>query len=268
MPEGPEVKVITDDLNLNSSNKLLKEFEVLGGRFIKKPIENLDEFKSNLPLKINSVNCKGKFIWFDLENNWSIWNTLGMSGGWKKNKEKHSHIKLSLENIDLWFTDTRRFGTVKISNDPEELKKKLNSIGPDMLSDSSVTENDFIKILRKYNKKEIPKILMEQKIISGIGNYLKSEVLYDSKISPFRKIEDISDKELKSLFKSIKTIIVKSYNCNGATIRNYSDLANNIGEYCFSFKVYNQIKDKNGYNVLKSKTNDGRTTHWVSEIQK
>lgn len=268
MPEGPEVKVITTELNQHLENSILKEFVVLGGRFIKTPIENIDTFQSNLPLKINSVNCKGKFIWFDLENNWSIWNTLGMSGGWKQIKEKHSHIKITTDNLDLWFTDTRRFGTIKISNNPSELKKKLESIGPDMLSDSEFSETDFIKIMRKYNKKELPKILMEQKIVSGIGNYIKAEALYESKISPLRKIEDISDSELKTLFKSIRSIITKSYKCNGATIKNYSDLANNLGEYCFNFKVYNQNKDVNGYNVLKTKTNDGRTTHWVSEIQK
>ena len=137
-----------------------------------------------------------------------------------------------------------------------------------MLSDLKFTETDFVKIIRKHNKKELPKVLMDQKIVSGIGNYIKAEALYESKISPLRKIKDITDDELVNLFKSVRSIITKSYKCNGATIRNYSDLANNLGEYCFSFKVYNQVLDSNGNKVFKTKTNDGRTTHWVSEIQK
>ena len=174
MPEGPEVKVITEELNYHSSNKLLKNFEVLGGRFIKNPIENLNEFKENLPLKINSVNCKGKFIWFDLENNWSIWNTLGMSGGWKINQEKHSHIKLSIEDRDLWFTDTRRFGTIKITNKPDELKKKLNSIVPGALFEISKSDEKkldvyedfpvlYKKIYFKYYSKKVMTYSMNRK---------------------------------------------------------------------------------------------------------
>lgn len=268
MPEGPEVKTITDELEKLLNNKILVSMEILGGRYKNKTPENFELFQQSLPLKINKVNCKGKFIWFQLDDNWSIWNTLGMSGGWKTEPIKHSDVKISVDDLDLWFTDQRHFGTFKFCNNPIELQKKLQSIGPDLLSDDTYTLDQFISKIKKYKQHALPKILMEQTIFSGIGNYLKAEVLYASKISPLRKIEDISDLELETLFQNIKKIIKSSYLAKGATIRNYSDLSNNSGGYSFEFKVYNRVTDDFGNHVVKTQTNDKRTTHWVTEIQK
>ena len=73
------------------------------------------------------------------------------------------------------------------------------------------------------------------------------------KISPLRKIEDISDLELETLFQNIRKIIKSSYAKKGATIRNYSDLSDNSGGYSFEFKVYNRVTDDFGNNVVKLK---------------
>ena len=269
MPEGPEVKTITDDLAKKISNKQLLNIEILGGRYKKNGNpEKFDTFVDLLPTKITDVKCKGKFIWFEAKNGWTIWNTLGMSGGWKLVPSKHSDVKFVFEDITIWFTDQRHFGTLKFSDNSLDLDRKLSSLGPDLLSDDSLTKTQFIDIINKYPSKALPKILMDQKIFSGIGNYLKSEILYASKISPLRLVNTLSDLELSNLFKNSKEIIRLSYLYKGATIRNYSDLSNNDGQFTFEFKVYNKKKDSYGYVVLKTKTNDGRTTHWVAEVQK
>ena len=280
MPEGPEVKIMTQGLQKNLQGKTLNAIVILGGRYLKKSPDNFLEFNKLLPTKILEIGCKGKFIWFKFKDDWTMWCTLGMTGGWKINKEKHSHIEFNIthqtdkdiqvsnyETFSIWFTDMRNFGTIKFSNSQKEFQKKLKSIGPDILSDDSFTVEQFIKIIRKHNKHSLPKVLMNQCIVSGIGNYLKAEALYDAKISPHRKLEDITDEELTSLFTSIRTIITNSFKARGATIKNYSDINNNKGQYIFEFQVYNQKKDKNGYKVIKELTNDKRQTHWVKEVQ-
>lgn len=268
MPEGPEVKIIVDNLKTLLINDSLAAVDILGGRYIDNQPEYYQEFISLLPLKIESVNCKGKFIWFQFEKDWSMWCTLGMAGSWKHNATKHSDIQFTTFNNDLWFTDPRHFGTIKFCKDPKLLTKKLKTLGPDMLSDSEYTEDEFCQRIRRYNKHDLCKVLMNQTYFSGIGNYLKAEILYASKISPFRKLSDISDEEIKILFQNIRKIITASYKARGATIKNYSDLEDNKGEYTFQFKVYNQTKDENGYIVKKTVTSDNRTTHWVPEVQK
>ena len=269
MPEGPEVKTITNDLNNMLKNAVLEKIEITGGRY-KDGIDKYDDFikLNNQERKIKNINCKGKFIWFQFDSNWSLWCTLGMSGGFTLEHSKHCDLKFNTNKGNVWFRDQRHFGTIKFCDNNKELLKKLSSLGPDILSDDNFDSKKFLEIIKKYPDKTLPKILMDQSKISGIGNYLKSEILYYAKISPLRKIKDISDEELDYVFKFSKEISLKSYKSGGATIRNYSDINNIDGKFVFEFKVYNRKLDDNMYTVIKTKTDDGRTTHWVPEIQK
>lgn len=269
MPEGPEVKSMVIQLNKYLSGKTLNQIIIHSGRYSKKSPDNFTKFIETLPLKILEVRNKGKFIWFQFEGGWTMWNTLGMTGGWKLEKEKHSHYEFILnQNTSLWFTDMRNFGTIKFCYDENEFKKKLKSLGPDVLEED-FTLDTFKTLMtnKKLKDKTIPEVFMNQKHISGLGNYLKSEILYESKISPHRLLEDLSGEDLEILYKNIKKICLASLKAGGATIRNYSNIDNEVGNYVFEFKVYQQKKDPLGNIVKRIETKDKRTTHWVSEIQ-
>ena len=76
-----------------------------------------------LPLNIKSINCYGKFIWWEFYNDngeieYTLWNTLGMTGYWSTELTAHSHLKLSSHNKDLYFCDVRKFGNHLITLDP------------------------------------------------------------------------------------------------------------------------------------------------------
>ena len=108
---------------------------------------------------------------------------------------------------------------------------------------------------------------MNQKVVSGVGNYLKAEALYQAGISPHARCSEISDQRLEKLNEQIKKIIRLSYESGGATIKNYVNFNGEIGKYSRRFAVYNQQYDPDGKRVLKEKTLDGRTTYWVPEKQ-
>ncbi len=279
MPEGPEVKIISSQLHKILKNQVLKNIIINGGRYSKKAPDNFINFKETLDTKIKSVNCKGKFIWFEFDNGWYLWNTLGMTGGWKVNKSKHCHITFvyGTELNEIYFDDMRNFGTLKFSNNKKDLEKKLNSLGVDIFS-KEFTEEKFRDIIKnkKYHYKKsksenkeprnLPWLLMNQSVFSGIGNYLKSEILYESKISPFRNIIDLSDEDIKVLYKNTLKISQEAFKSGGTSVRDYSDLENKKGEYTFVLKVYAQKKDPLG-NSVKKVEQDKRTTHWVPEVQ-
>ena len=103
---------------------------------------------------------------------------------------------------------------------------------------------------------------MDQKNVSGIGNYLKAECLYDAKISPHRFCCDITTEESNRLFDSCRRIIQLSYQTGGATIKNYRKPNGKKGLYSQRFAVYNQKTAPCGNEVIKEKTLDKRTTHW------
>jgi formamidopyrimidine-DNA glycosylase len=267
MPEGPEVKRIGESLAERISLRTLKEIKILSGRYDKKPPENFDEICAQLPVQVAGPGVHGKFIFIILKNKWSIWNTLGMTGGWSQEKKKHSRIEFVLDDGSIFFNDQRNFGTVKFVDDGKLLVDKLRSLGPDMLA-ADVPDSEFLKIMRRYQKKTLPEVLMNQRAIAGVGNYIKAEALYLAELSPHRTIESLSDSEIAKLNESIRNVMKESFSSGGATIRTYSGFNDETGEYGSRFIVYNQSKDPAGNQVVKEKTKDNRTTHWVPSVQK
>ncbi|NDC39238.1 MAG: hypothetical protein EBZ48_14535 [Proteobacteria bacterium] len=73
---------------------------------------------------------------------------------------------------------------------------------------------------------------------------------------------------MSRLKQSIQLVLNEAYSRGGASIQTYRDFEGNEGEYSQRFLVYNQDKDPNGNSVVKEKTSDGRTTHWVPAVQK
>lgn len=234
---------------------MIKSVNVLSGRYTKKPIQNIEILNGK---EIESFNCKGKFIWIDLDDV-VVFNTLGMTGNWSRIKTNHSRIEFNFyENDTLYFNDIRNFGTFQVKT-RSDLEKKLKSIGPDMLSNPP---DDFIARLRKYNHKNICEVIMNQKVISGVGNYIKAESLWLSKINPHSFVKDLTDKNLVILYNAILFIIRTSYQNNGATIQSYYTFDGEKGSQSERFYVYGRKKDYYNNIVMKEETPDKRTTHW------
>jgi len=140
-----------------------------------------------------------------------------------------------------------------------------------------------LTIARKHGTKEIVKFLMEQKYISGVGNIYKSESLFLARISPFSKVDDLSDEDLIRLRGAIIKVLQTSYNSGGATIQTYSDLYASHGKYTrfpsspkemvearkdhIGVMVYGQTKDIYGNEVKKATLSDNRTTYYSPTIQ-
>lgn len=269
MPEGPEVRTTTDFLT-NYAGKTLTGFATLSGRYLKKgeiPGENC----FSLPAIVKSVDCKGKFIYFtlsDANKEYYLFSTLGMTGMWTNIKTKHSRFLMFFDDESiLYYNDIRNFGTLKFVDDQGVLDKKLKSLGPDVL-DHNVTWCDIRKACLRKPNKTIAECLMNQSVISGVGNYLKAEILYESRISPHRLSKDISDQEWTSLGTSTLVTARLSYSLGGATIESYRQPNGTEGLYNRRFAVYNQEMDLYGNTVIREHTADKRTTHWVPNIQK
>lgn len=303
MPEGIEVYIIAKYLNAHLKNKKLTDITFISGRYVKKPLPNLDLLSTNPTIK--RVRSKGKFMWFELSNNTTnttntyIFNTFGLTGLWSFTKSKNNtdRIIFHINNTQkLYFSDARNFGTMKITNDVNVLTKKLKSLGPDLLK-TSFTDNEFHNRLYKFIKKkdkQIVKVLMNQTssggVGSGIGNYLVAEILYHAKISPHTMVKTIyNNKQLSdNLSKSIKYIIKLSYlTTHSGYIENFDNhLMNwlnrrrlrdhqthqphpdiNIGDNIFEFKVYRQKKDPLGNKIKVDKIITGRSTYWSPKVQ-
>ena len=145
MPEGPECRRIAEGLAKVVSGKKITNVEVISGRYMKKEISGFAKFKENLPLGVAGAGVHGKFIYLICENEYSLWNTLGMSGSWKIEQSKHSRVRFDLsDGGHVYFEDMRNFGTIKMVAGKHQLIEKLQSLGPDMLA-VDISPADFIK---------------------------------------------------------------------------------------------------------------------------
>ena len=275
MPEGPECKATAHSIDEFMCGKRISNIEILSGRYTKKSPPGFEKFKSMMPAHCIGWIAKGKFIYGmfgEIEGpHFFIWNTLGMSGYWSFSPKKHSRVRFDLEDgSSIWYTDTRNFGTLKFAMTFEETNKKLLELGPDPLTHDISIEQFRTRLFKKNKKgeKTICEALMNQKTVAGVGNYIKAEVLWLSKVSPLRPVNSLSDKEITEIRDSIQSVIRTSYQNGGATIKSFYGADGSKGTYSSKFLVYNQKVDPYNNKVVKTKTPDGRTTHWVPEIQK
>lgn len=283
MPEGPEVTIISKGLNNLLANKTIVNIEINNkSRYFKKKFDGYNILVSRINstdrLILDKIENKGKFIYWIFSDNSVLFQTLGMSGGWYHKENLHSGIIISyldgLKIKKLYYNDQRRFGTLKYYDSRDGLKvleTKLKSIGPDLLNDKYFNKDNFIKLMRKprLENKNITRAITDQKIISGIGNYLKSESLYASRINPHKEIKSLTDNDLRNLFIAMKKKIIGSYREGGASIRHYSDINNIKGTFEFEMEVYGRKTDKLGNNIITEKiAGESQNTYWVPNIQK
>jgi DNA-formamidopyrimidine glycosylase len=264
MPEGPESRKQAEFLTYASSQGLLTEIEVLSGRYTKKSIQGLDLIQTQFPLKTVGGSAHGKFIYLLFENGATVQFTLGMSGGFLTQKTTHARVRFRFGDIDVFFTDMRNFGTIKFSQSTRELSKKLQKLGPDIMQGDV---DEFIRRAQKHRGDNICKALMNQDVVAGIGNYLKAELLYALRLSPWSLLGDLDETQLRQLFQTANEIAWMSYNLGGATISTYRNSDGTKGDATRRFAVYGQTTSPTGHEIHRDLTPDGRTTHWSPNEQ-
>ena len=184
-----------------------------------------------------------------------------MTGRWQEYEDKYCRWYIELQDDEiLWFRNPRCFATVEFTSHHSELKKALNKLGPDILTDK-FSLDVWKKLVKKHKGKNITAFLMNQSIISGIGNYIKAEALYYANISPHRKTGSLSDTEQARLYEGIRIIPRIAYNKNGLSIRDYASPDGSKGTYGEDIKIYGKS------DADKVKTPDGRITYWDSDVQ-
>lgn len=318
MPEGVEVYWTSLWLNHILRSKKILNINILAGRYSRHPLSGIDIFDKYKPFYINFVKSKGKFMFFQLssvKNNkiCYIFSRYGLEGHWGLTKLKHSgiefHIKDHNTNVNnyVYFTDPRSFGSIEITNNINDLNYELNKLATDCVKDtfSNTQFHNMIynyltrgtdNIIESRSDKEIIKILMDQQaIVSSLGNYLSSEILFVAKISPYTKIIDIyNNKKLsnmlaksikyvtklsfltsnigylqkieKNMFEFINSLRNKIINDQNHTLNIHPDIVIPKNKK-FKFNVYRQKKDPYGNTIKKDIIIKGRTTYWSPTIQ-
>lgn len=273
MPEGPEICIISNYLNDKLKDNVLKNIEILEkSRYNQSDIVSRNFYKV-LNKKLYRVSFKGKKIIFDFGKDFLI-SFLGLEGKWVVNPIKHlqyGSIRLEFENdLNVFYYDTRHFGYLEY-HDESLLVTGVPNVGSPWIKSEM-----FPTIIKKYEfydmmqstrlkKKLIMDFLLQQKYTSGIGNYIRADALYLSKISPYRLINNLTRTESDILYDCILKVIEESLVSNGNTIKSYLSPNGDIGYY--DPYIYGKKNSKDtGDIVIRDKIKD-RSIYWVPNIQ-
>lgn len=269
MPELPEVETI----RLQLENKIIGR-KILSLRVFQSS-KVLGDQHSLIGKHILSTLRLGKYLILVLEEEIYCVIHLKMSGRLiiEKIEQPYSkHLKAAFEisgHLRLDFHDVRKFGILLITKNLEEIYQK---IGIEPISDY-FTFDAFTDILAKKGKTKLKTFLLDQESIAGIGNIYADEICFDAKLSPFKKIISLNEKETLCLFNSIKKILKEAIARQGTSLgKGLSNFKTPYGEMGRNFeglKVYGQ----EGLNCLRCEQViqkckfAGRGTHFCVKCQ-
>jgi formamidopyrimidine-DNA glycosylase len=217
---------------------------------------------------VSSVDAKGKFMYWTFDNGWYLFSTFGMTGQWSPEEGKHPCLIVQFEggSEEMVFNDPRHFGTIKFVHGKKLLDNKLFELGWDPLQMPLSTNLAWVKWHLAKTGKGIGEVLMDQGVFAGVGNYIRAEALYLSRLSPFRPANTLSEDESHNLCQCIVDVMEESYEHQGATIQTYKTVYGEEGKYSSLFKVYGKKKGPCGNAVVKQDSG-GRSIHWCPAIQ-
>lgn len=244
MPELPEVETVRRTLLKLVKGEVISEVEVFWPKIIKKPDDVLI-FQQLLENEtINDIKRKGKFLIFELDH-YSLVSHLRMEGKYgiytaEDKKDKHTHVIFHFDSgRSMHYNDVRKFGTMHLFNKGEaDQVKPLIQVAPDPFESGYLFETIFPKI--KKSTRAIKNILLDQTIISGLGNIYVDETLFRAQVHPLRKGTSLTEVEGRVILKEAKDTLAEAVKQGGTTIRSYTDSLGEMGLFQQELFVYGQ----------------------------
>ena len=287
MPELPEVEIVKQSLSKKIEQKRIKKVIIKNRNLrFKIPLkfEKLLEKK-----KIKKVTRFSKYLILNFNDNSFCLIHLGMSGtihlinkhiinkftntsfyNSPELPKKHNHVEIQFNDMSVIYNDPRRFGFFRFIDNPKELKKRFNHLGP---------EPFFLGFNLKYllnffinKKKDIKSFLLDQKFVSGIGNIYASEILFLCKINPKTYAMKLSKNDCKKIIYYSKSVLKKAIEKGGSSIRDFKNTEGKNGSFQKEFKVYQRENQgcsrKNCHGKIKKIFISNRSTFFCNICQK
>ncbi len=270
MVEGPEATYQAAYLKKHFVGRRLTAIKIKDGRYKHHgPPANHRAFLTSFPLRLLDVGNKGKVLFFLFESGWVIIAKLGMTGWFYRPADKpwfepqpNIVFEFAGAGSPLFYSDFRNFGTLTFTQNMMTVLTEYNAIAEDIFSANATWRHlqPRIKALQaSYPRMTIDTLLMDQRLlISGIGNIIKSELLYAARISPRRTLASLRPADWRAIISAAHTFARK-------TLTTLND--NDYAAYVSIRQVYNKTHDKLNNKVAQYMSSDGRKTYWVPAIQ-
>ncbi|MER2225881.1 MAG: DNA-formamidopyrimidine glycosylase [Carnobacterium sp.] len=242
MPELPEVETVRKGLEKLVLKATIESVDVYWDRIISGPIEPT-EFKHILMgEKIIEFDRRGKYIIIRFKQ-WALVSHLRMEGKYEVEEssaplKKHTHVVFHLaDGRDLRYLDVRKFGRMTLVPIGEEFTATgIKLLGPEPTVET-FDEAIFYKTLQT-KKRAIKPLLLDQKIVAGLGNIYVDEALFLAKIHPLRTANSLRKIEVSHLHEAIIKVLGDAVEAGGTTIRTYQNALGEAGSFQVKLSVY------------------------------
>jgi len=226
---------------------------------------------------ITDVRRRAKYLLIDVQKGAKkgvLLAHLGMSGsfivvnGANYAIKTHDHVLIALENGQIMaFHDPRRFGVVDWLDDGDEKTHELLAhLGPEPLSRQFTAR--YLSAALSRRSGPIKPVLMDQKLVVGVGNIYASESLYLSGIKPQTPARECAAQS-DAIIAAIRTTLTAAIASGGSTLRDYVGAQNEGGYFQHHFSVYGRdgMPCERCGELIQSSTQAGRATYWCAECQ-
>lgn len=273
MPEKPEVITVAKSLTQKIIGKKIIAVDVYWDNIISTP--NVDEFKKRIKNQtINDITTRGKFLVLILDTDVLLIH-LRMEGKFffrtKENEiNKHEHVVFTFDDqTQMRFHDVRKFGKMYLFQKNEVYKvAPLCNLGYEY--NDECLSGEYLREKFKNKKLPIKTVLLDQSIISGIGNIYDDEILFLSHISPLKKSCDLTLDECNDIVANTKITLDKAIKLGGTTIKSFTSEEGVHGLFQNELNVHGKKKGKCpicSSDIINIKIN-GRGTYYCEKCQK
>ena len=289
MPELPEVEIVRQGLQQYVAGKVIKSIKSDWAKSL--PVSNTDINQYIVGSTILSVDRRAKVLLIHLSSQHTLMAHLKMTGqlvfvsrsehfgaghpndsliGQLPDKSTRVIVTFA-DGSHLYFNDQRKFGWIKLEQtegiaDRVEFLRKL---GPEPVGEQ-YNFADFRVALQRRARTSIKAAILDQSVISGVGNIYADEALFAARIHPATKVADVSTIKLKRLFIALREVMLLSIRHGGSSDRNYVNAKGEKGSYLRFAKVFRregQPCPECGGQVVKIRV-AGRGTHICPACQK
>lgn len=274
MPELPEVETVLRGLRERALGRRVTKVEVLSPLVL---VGSQDEFAAAVRGRsIEGVRRKGKALAIELraqngEAPRYILLRLGMTGQFvlahpAAPLQPHTHLRLELDGggQELRYRDPRRFGRVRCCT-REKLDEIFDHLGPDA---REITEEQFYQTL-KGRRGAIKSWLMNQQLLSGLGNIYADEALFVARVHPQTQAGRLSPLAARRLHGAVKKVLDHAVNLQGTSFRDYIDIEGRPGNYRSRLRVYQRTGEpcRRCKRPIRRIILSGRSSHFCPHCQ-
>ena len=271
MPELPEVETTVRGLARVLVGKRIERVEVRRADLRRAFPPDLVQALTGA--RVTSLARRAKYGLIHTDRGRSLVFHLGMSGRWRIDPvaiDKHDHLVLDTDKHRLALNDARRFGSVDLVDEAELANwPAFAALGPEPLGDDLTAA--LLRAATKGRKPAIKLLLLDQRVIAGLGNIYVCEALWRARIDPRKPGGKVTGEQLTRLVPEIRAVLEQAIAAGGSTLRDFAQPDGELGYFASRFDVYGRegvaCRHEDGGTVRRI-VQGGRSTWFCPKCQR